>query len=177
MGRRFVECKGCKKKGCVIYQRIQDDKVVEVEACKDCPELAKQLYRTQHDDFSALEQQYEGICCESCHTKSSDIIEGTSCGCSECYHIFKDLILNCLKRNDFIPSPIYSIFSHTQDSSLHKGKSPFESQDIKLSHRLANLHEALNEALKIENYEQAAWIRDRIRNLSKEASSEESELR
>jgi len=35
---------------------------------------------------------------------------------------------------------------------------------------MASLNEALNEALKRENYEQAAWLRDQIKNLKEEKS-------
>jgi len=175
MAKRFIECKECKKKATATYKQINDLEVFEIEACAGCPELSKRLYKANDNDLEEISRVYEGICCDHCRTKGLDIIEGNLLGCSDCYQIFKDLILKRLKTNDWIPSPIYSIFSHSQNSSLHKGKSPFETSDIKLSHRLAHLHEALNEALKIENYEQAAWIRDRIKNLKQEAPNGESE--
>ncbi|MGH2639313.1 MAG: UvrB/UvrC motif-containing protein [Rhabdochlamydiaceae bacterium] len=46
------------------------------------------------------------------------------------------------------------------------GRSPQHSESPALSSKLTSLNEALNEAVKKENYEQAASIRDQIKALT-----------
>ena len=54
---------------------------------------------------------------------------------------------------------------NSSSSILHVGKSP-ETEPLQLSQsRLNALNEDLGEALKGENYEQAAWLRDQINSL------------
>jgi len=55
---------------------------------------------------------------------------------------------------------------------LHLGKTPTKPVTIPTSSRLTALNEALNEALKKENYEQAAWIRDQIKALTEKGSND-----
>ncbi|MBI5274064.1 MAG: UvrB/UvrC motif-containing protein [Chlamydiales bacterium] len=173
MDKRFIECKGCKKKACIIYKQVINEQIQELEACEDCPELAKRLYANRALEDLEAEKQYESICCENCHTKGSDLLNGSALGCSICYQTFQDLILKKLKKEGSIPHPVYAIFSNSHDHSLHVGLNPFHASD-QLSSRLSNLNAALNEALKIENYEQAAWIRDRIKTLTEGAGNGQS---
>ena len=49
---------------------------------------------------------------------------------------------------------------------LHIGRAPGEANEISPSLRLLALNEALNETLKREDYEQAAWLRDQIKDLT-----------
>lgn len=55
---------------------------------------------------------------------------------------------------------------------LHVGKTPNKPLTIPSSSRLKTLNEALNEALKKENYEQAAWIRDQIKDLTEKGPND-----
>lgn len=48
---------------------------------------------------------------------------------------------------------------------VHLGKSPSNPAVITPSEKLSSLNTALNDALKKENYEQAAKIRDQIKDL------------
>ncbi|HEY5259392.1 MAG TPA: UvrB/UvrC motif-containing protein, partial [Rhabdochlamydiaceae bacterium] len=53
---------------------------------------------------------------------------------------------------------------------LHSGRSPQQSLHILPINQLSTLHDALNDALKKENYEQAAWLRDQIKALNEKAA-------
>jgi protein arginine kinase activator len=64
-----------------------------------------------------------------------------------------------------IPTHLAKSISVKKNQTLHMGKSPHASMAPPASGRLTTLNEALNEALKKENYEQAAWLRDQIKAL------------
>ena len=58
--------------------------------------------------------------------------------------------------------------------TLHKGKVPENSfKQTSLSEKIALLKVQLNEAIKVEAYEDAALIRDELESLSKELSNSE----
>jgi protein arginine kinase activator len=77
-----------------------------------------------------------------------------------------------LIATDRIPSRIKKEFPAKKTQPLHLGKSPNKPLTIPSSSRLTALNEALNEALKKENYEQAAWIRDQIKDLTEKGAND-----
>ena len=66
---------------------------------------------------------------------------------------------------DMLPARLEKGISRKKSQPLHIGKSPSIPVEMPASSRLTALNEALNEALKKENYEQAAWLRDQIKDL------------
>ncbi|MCH9614698.1 MAG: hypothetical protein SP1CHLAM54_13350 [Chlamydiia bacterium] len=90
----------------------------------------------------------QGVCCGNCGTDLQAVKTNSPLGCFECYHVFEDIIRQELGGN------------HS-----HIGRSKAAPE---LSNRLTELNVELNEALKKENYEQAAWLRDQIKELMNE---------
>jgi protein arginine kinase activator len=91
---------------------------------------------------------------------------GNPLGCSECYAVFSDVLISELIAGDKLPAQIKKEIMSKRTQPLHLGKSPNKPLTIPSSSRLTALNEALNEALRKENYEQAAWIRDQIKALT-----------
>lgn len=173
MTDRPVECGHCKKKQVVIYKEIVDDTIVCSEMCSDCPILAYKLHgqETQGDRTSVAEP---GLCCDKCHTTLESIKMGNFVGCGECYQVFADAItaeLTHLGRVILRAKP--GAFGK-KAAPHHVGKSPNKPADVTLSSRLVSLNEALNDALKKENYEQAAWLRDQIKSLTDKPNESKS---
>ena len=83
-------------------------------------------------------------------------------GCSQCYTIFGDLLVQELIAEDKIPT---SMQNARRNQPLHIGKTPDKPVNIPSSSRLTALSEALNDALQRENYEEAAWLRDQIKEI------------
>jgi protein arginine kinase activator len=54
------------------------------------------------------------------------------------------------------------------------GKSPGKQPSYTLSDQLHSLNASLNESLKRENYEQAAWLRDQIKALKEKTDDRKS---
>lgn len=157
MAERPVECSHCKRPIKVVYKEIIGDRITTTEMCADCPILEQKL----HGPTSPIIQAETGIFCGRCHTSMESIITGNPVGCSECYSVFSEQIISDLIAREKLPPQI----AEKRSQNLHVGKTPGKTPKIELSSRLASLNEELNEALKRENYEQAAWLRDQIKTL------------
>lgn len=102
------------------------------------------------------------LSCDKCGMTYQDFTKIGKFGCGECYNVFGPLILDNIKK--------------IQGSSMHTGrkyKSAPENVDLstdELSYatpddetKLKRLSEELREALAVEDYEQAAKLRDEMR--------------
>ncbi len=171
---RPVECSHCKKTTTIIYKEIVDTSIVCTEMCADCPVFQQRLHgqtptATSKEGFTETEA---GLCCGNCRTSLESVKMGNPLGCSECYSVFSDVLVSELIAAERIPSRLKKEFSSKKTLPLHLGKSPNKPLTIPSSSRLTALNEALNEALKKENYEQAAWIRDQIKDLTQKGSDD-----
>jgi protein arginine kinase activator len=169
MAERPVECGHCKKPIKVVYKEIVGDSIMCTEMCADCPILQQKLHGQSLEPQSreGLTETEAGLCCGNCRTTLESIQMGNPLGCSECYAVFSDVLISELSTADKIPPRIKKDILTKKTQPLHIGKSPNKPLTIPSSSRLTALNEALNDALKRENYEQAAWIRDQIKALEK----------
>lgn len=174
MAERPVECSHCKKPIKVIYKEIVDNSITCTETCADCPILQQKLHGQSLEPQSreGLVETEAGLCCGNCRTSLQSIKMGNPLGCTECYAVFSDVLLSELSAMDKIPARIKRDLAVKKTQALHIGKSPNKPLTIPSSSRLTALNEALNEALKKENYEQAAWIRDQIKALTEKGSND-----
>lgn len=164
MPDRPVECSQCKKLVKVTYKEIVDDSIVCTEMCADCPVLQERLHGDAIE--GKKKEKDSGLCCGNCGTPLESVKMGQPLGCSECYAVFGDFLMGELMESDAIPPSLKKKLATKRSQAIHIGKSPDKTVEFTLSSRLASLNEALNEALKRENYEQAAWIRDQIKALT-----------
>lgn len=174
MADRPVECSHCKKTIKVIYKEIVDTSIICTEMCADCPVFQQRLHGQAPTSATreGLTETEAGLCCGNCRTSLESVKMGNPLGCSECYSVFSDLLVSELISTDRIPSRIKKEFPVKKTQPLHLGKSPNKPLTIPSSSRLTALNEALNEALKKENYEQAAWIRDQIKDLTQKGTDD-----
>jgi protein arginine kinase activator len=174
MADRPVECSHCKKPIKVIYKEIVDSSIICTEMCADCPILQQRLHGHASSPASreGLSDTETGLYCGNCRTSLEAIKMGNPLGCGECYSVFSDVLISELIATDRIPSRIKKEFPAKKTQPLHLGKSPNKPLTIPSSSRLTALNEALNEALKKENYEQAAWIRDQIKDLTEKGAND-----
>ena len=167
MADRPLECSHCKKPINVEYKEITEDSTVASSMCSDCPVLMRKLHGEISEERAAKgwDQQQAGVCCGTCGTNLEWIKMGNQLGCKECYNVFSDVIQNDLMETGKVPARLNKTIKMKSHLPLHIGKSPLEEADIAPSEQLTSLNEALKEALKKENYEQAAWLRDQIKSL------------
>jgi len=163
MTERPVECGQCKKPAKILYKEIVGNTVTVTEMCADCPILLKKLHGVSEGKGAEIKEETgAGLFCGHCHTPLEAVKMGNPMGCSECYNIFGDLLVTELIAENKLPKQMEKA---RRNQPLHIGKTPDKPVSIPESNRLTTLNEALNEALKKENYEEAAWLRDQIKEL------------
>lgn len=164
MSDRPVECSQCKKSAKVIYKEIVGNTITETEMCHDCPVLLKKLQGTLPEkQEEGKELAGAGLYCGHCHTPLETIKMGNPIGCSQCYVVFADVLVQELLMENKLPK---SMEAARRNQPLHIGKTLEDPVNIPpTSNRLTSLNEALNDALQKENYEEAAWLRDQIKEL------------
>ena len=158
-------CDVCHKNNATVHlTEIINGKVVEMHICQICAqvkadELNKHLNISGFlgglaDMVGSLPQESRLLKCPSCGFSYEDFKKKGRLGCGKCYETFRRSLLPLLKK-------IHSATTHT-------GKTP-AGLDKKVSSRLkvAELHQRLRKAIQLEEYEEAAKLRDQIKELEK----------
>ena len=168
---RPLECNQCKKPCKITYKEIAGEEINEIQACEDCPVIMNRLHKVpkKKPNMEITNVAEELTECPHCQTSSDAIKMGQYIGCSHCYTIFQDLIVSQLSKLNKI-GDVPKKKSLGTDPILHKGKSQKINEPT--LERLSELHIALDEAIADENFEQAAWLRDRINTCMEESSEE-----
>ena len=165
-------CCSCKEREATVhYTKIDGvgDKMQKVDLCEEC---AKSQGVNDPVGFSLadmllglgasqeLEQAAGGtdVKCARCGFTQADFKKAGRLGCPECYKAFGEGLENLLKS--------------MHKGTRHVGKVP-ESlrQSRDLSDRLLALQKKLNQAVEDENFEQAALLRDQIKQMSAQLSN------
>lgn len=160
---RPIECSECKKPAMVFYTEIVGNTISRTCMCADCPELQRRLHKTPAHIPGSKEESSTGLACGNCGTTLESLRVGNPLGCSICYEVFDNILLNEIQAAGKIPPRVASA---KKAIPIHIGRAPGQSQEMNPSLRLLALNEALNETLKKEDYEQAAWLRDQIKAIT-----------
>ncbi len=162
MNDKPIECANCQNKANIIYKEFASGKMEMTEMCSECPLLKKKLCVGSKAEETPIHEPT----CSCCSTKLSQLQRGERLGCSECYNTFTEHLIQNLSEENHLPIPMDTPSIKGKAIPLHVGRSPCRGeQKGALSARLETLHIALGEAIAIENYEQAASLRDQIREL------------
>ena len=169
---RPLECSECKKNIAVCYTEVIGENINRTSMCADCPELKRRLHGVPaHSGEHSHDEVTTSLACGNCGTTLDSLRVGMPVGCPVCYEVFNDVLLSELMASKKVAQRT----TLTKKSlPIHIGRAPGESMTMNPTLRLLALNEALNETLKIEDYEQAAWLRDQIKALTEnpEASDE-----
>ena len=92
--------------------------------------------------------------CPSCGLSYDDFKQKGRLGCGKCYETFRRLLLPLIKK-------IHSATRHTGKAPLHLEKRVSSQLKIK------ELHQHLQRAIQLEEYEEAAKLRDQIKELER----------
>ncbi len=176
MADRPEECTGqCRRPVAVIYKEIAHDLVVCTEMCSECPVLQAKLYgNTSVGSGKQIVGKEAGVCCGRCGTTLLSVRTGGIVGCPECYDVFNDILIQELIAERKIPNRMQKMKENSKKQVLHTGKAPDKTVELSSTSQIVSLNEALKEALKKENYEQAAWLRDQIKVLTEKGQHEGS---
>jgi len=155
-------CCICKEKEATVHlTQIAGEKMQKVDLCEEC---AKQKGVNNSPDFSIadmllglgasqeIEQSAGGsqLKCPKCGFTQADFKKAARLGCAECYQTFAEGLEGLLKT------------MHT--GTRHVGKVPQSFQQNRdLNERLKSLNKKLAKAVEEEDFEQAALLRDEIK--------------
>lgn len=173
MPDRPLDCSECKKPIYVCYTEIVGDKMTRTVMCADCPHLERRLYgKVRSEGLGDVVQGEASLACGNCNTTLDSVRTGHLLGCTECYSVFADALIDLLLKENRISR---HLTSNKQSQSLHLGRTPGEVTEISPTLRLIALNEALDEMLVREDYEQAALLRDQIRALKEKTEPKENQ--
>lgn len=152
------QCAHCGKPATIHLTQIINNKIHKVDLCEECPH--KQGV-TDPEGFSladfllkpaAMAAATENLRCEHCGFTPSDFKKTGRFGCPHCYESFKGMLKPMLVN--------------MHRDTHHRGKVP-EKAVARIEHqaKLGSLRRELEEAIGQEQYEQAARLRDAIREL------------
>lgn len=173
------QCKHCKKECTVHWTQIINGQVYKLDMCDECP-AASQL--KEPVEFSLLEELLGGtlkaienagiphpsaaaaslpvssknLKCPKCGYTEVEFQKTGRLGCPDCYQLFL--------------APKMDLLSKMHKGVTHKGKEPKpkKSADIDVpAPSVEDLKQKLGAAIKVENYEEAARLRDEINALEK----------
>ncbi len=153
-----MKCSKCGKyEATTNIRRVVNGVVIEKNLCSICAakeglDLTPQsslagMLASMFGDTMVLEPKNEK-CCPVCGSSFSKIAESGKAGCADCYKTFKAELLPYLKR--------------VHGSTKHIGKAP---GNIPKNDTIEGLRQELNRLVSEEKYEQAAVLRDKIRQL------------
>ena len=160
-----MQCDVCnKKKATVHLTEIIDDQMSEMHLCEECARKKSVQMEQQFGladllaglaDFgkSTKEEVRESIQCKNCGMSYDDFRKFGRLGCSQCYESFKMHLGTLLKK--------------VHGSNHHLGKTPTKipQSEKKIIENLQELKIQLAQAIQIEDFEKAAELRDKIREI------------
>ena len=160
-------CQKCKKNHANTHVKsVINGKTEEYMLCSEC---AKEMgytdvFSDMHSDFNsilgsffsnALPAKSEATRCPLCNSSFHDIQKSGYVGCAKCYEVFQSDLMPTIKR----------IHSNT----THLGKRPsvatVEHENAEKKPTVNELKMQLDEAVKEQNFELAAKLRDEIKEM------------
>lgn len=172
-------CSNCgKKEANFMYTEIINGVKKEVRLCSDCARKLGYLdnmsfnmpldfsnffgdFLNEYDSLmpSLFAEKTKALKCSSCGTDYDEFLTTGQFGCSNCYDVFQDRIEPLLRQ-------LHGDTKYLGKKSanrLSKINVNLEKEEVKEDNKLNTLKRNLKEAIKVENYEEAAKIRDEIK--------------
>ena len=171
-------CQHCKTKQANTHiKQVINGEITELDLCSEC--AAKLGYENAFSDFLDIGSMMSGFLgmpnvsalareekCPGCGATFSQITKSGKVGCAKCYDIFYERLLPTIKR-------IHGNTVHTgkrlRTARLKSGSD--ESKPADTRSELETLSEQLTAAVKNQEFEQAAKLRDRINELKEKGEA------
>jgi len=163
-------CDICNKNQATVHlTEIVDDQMTELHLCEECARQKSEQMEQQFGlsdllagmaEFTKPVQDKEmvSVKCKKCGLTFSDFKKIGRLGCSECYNAFRKYLAPLLKR--------------IHGSSVHMGKRPLTAEGAApkkdKESDLSLLRQRLQKAVEAEEFEEAASLRDQIRQFEKQ---------
>lgn len=173
-------CENCKKNEAnVRYTQIVNGIKKEMHLCEECSRklgindmnfnmpidfssFFGDFLNEYNHSFMPLLETEKKLVCDKCKMTYDDFIETGKFGCSNCYNIFSENIDPILKRLHGSNRYIGRKAKNTKSSKkIEELQTKVDTKDSKI----ANLKNELKKMIKEEKYEEAAKIRDQIKEI------------
>lgn len=153
-----MKCEKCGKNIANTHiHSVINGKVTNLNLCSNCAAIngLSGIGGIMFSEHNALEKEIEMKVCSGCGTKLSSIIESGLIGCADCYKIFNKELSNAIRR--------------LHGRTNYRGKIPQTSAPrLDSSSRISKLREEMSKAVETENFERAAELRDKIKEIEGE---------
>jgi len=185
-----VLCSECGKRPATVhYTQIINGEKAEIQVCDICAQkegysyiknsdepfslhelltgifnVSSQANKAKTGSFSTdrLFEQFTDLKCEQCQLSFSEFQRIGKFGCANCYEAFKPRLNSVIRR-------VHS------GNTKHHGKIPKrQGGTLHLEKEITELREYLQELVEEEKFEQAALIRDRIKELEEQKGGQSS---
>lgn len=161
-------CKGCPHRATIHVTAIVNGKLQEVHLCEQCPLTnivkgfdVQGVLENLLPKPPKLSEQQINLRCENCGTTYLEFQQKGLLGCSHCYDVFKEQLSGLLKQ--------------IHGTDIHVGKAPMGVRPLTSSvecikevnriEKLFNLKEEMSDAVKKENFEYAAQLKNMIEEI------------
>ena len=154
-----IFCDECKRNIATVFlTKMAGSEVSRVQLCEECARKMEQTTEAEDNAEEALGG--EPLTCSSCGTSFNDFQKMGFLGCSGCYREFGE--------------PLDKVISEFQDASEHLGKTPRKAgEGARLRRKLIELERNLERQIAEEQYEAAAAVRDKIREIEDRLARED----
>lgn len=165
-----MKCQKCGSNNANTHiKTIVNGEFKEYDLCSEC---AKQMGYTNvfgdfENDFSnflgsffgnVLPARTQATRCEFCGSSYSDIAKSGHVGCANCYDIFGEQLLPSIRR-------IHGNTAHCGKNSGKTDKQNDKPKEETKEQKIEKLKSELDKAIKEQNFEYAAELRDKIREM------------
>lgn len=158
-----MQCEHCQQHEATIHlTQMSDGQSRELHLCEECaeesglnvqsvmsiPEILFGMGASGEADSG--DGKLSGKSCPQCHMRGCDFKKTGRLGCPSCYETFS--------------SELGPMLAAMHKGGRHTGKTPeSQSQGLEKEARLVQLQKQLQKAIRNEHYEEAALLRDQIR--------------
>ena len=160
-----MKCHHCDKQATVHLTQILNGQMHKMDLCESCAQ-EKGVTNPENLSIGNLMEQ-DGVdeesisgsmVCETCGTTHQDFKKGGRLGCEACYHVFRPVL-----------DPL---LDGMHAGVKHLGKIPAGSKSrVDFEQSLELIRKELQEAVEREDFEKAAELRDRLRDMEKDAKT------
>lgn len=146
-------CEKCgKNPATVIYTQILNGQKSSINICSACA-AQESIFDNLGTLLSFSPNQYRGAVCPVCKTTLAEFTRAGRAGCKQCYSSFRPYAQSMLRK-------IHGTSAHCASEGEKTGFSQKDGTE--------ELKKLLSDAIQTENFEEAARLRDRIREIEKE---------
>lgn len=174
-------CNNCEKNEATTHiKQIINGEMSQTHLCSECAKLlgANDMFSDFNLNFSDFFGnffgdmlpslgQHNALRCEKCGCSFDDIVKSGKVGCAKCYETFYDKLLPSLQRihgkmhHTGKVSATADITDETENNTTEEVTEIYEDNSAKIE----VLKESMKQAIETQNFEEAAKIRDEIKEL------------